>query len=484
MSSLYKKIVPDVIHGPITLNRVESRILETPYYQRLRWVKQLGFSFYIFPGATHTRMAHTLGVTHVMNKILRSVGKGVTDEKLYSTTNYDEDTIFHRTMRLAAMLHDVGTFPFSHTIELAYINHWRKQVSYGTADSRLEKMANHENLGAHIIQNTDFEGGITKILKEEGIDPLELSDIIAGRSKNLLANQLMHSDMDADRMDYLLRDAYYTGVKIGTYDLEFLVQKLATTTIDGRETLCVQEEATNIVEYFLFARYSWYSQIINDGTGYKFDLIAAKIYEYFLENEMAYSFETLIKQVSQNPNEYFTFNDSYFLAKLHEFLAGRSAHPVIRELSEMLAYRVAPKQIKIAPVEPTLVESLEHRQQLIQDVTAASEWLKEQLRELAPKAWIIFDIPSRDVMFTKNFDTIKKELKKGDSPLQTRDPVKVLGRHGEPKLLIDVSHSLMKILSDYRNFIPRIYVSGTTYDLLEKHGVLDAMKKGAFRRAG
>lgn len=481
MSNIYKKVVPDVIHGPISLTRVESRILESAYYQRLRWVKQLGFSFYIFPGATHTRFAHALGVMHVMDKILHSLGKAVPESQLYDTKNYDKDTIYHRTMRLAAMLHDIGTFPFSHTIELAYINHWRKQVQYGKTGSSHASMANHENLGTHILQNTDFEGGITKILKEEGINPAEVSNIISGKSKNPLSNQLLHSDMDADRMDYLIRDAYYTGVKIGLYDMDFLIQKLSLVSVDKNEIMCVQEEAIHVVEYFLFARYSWYSQIINDGTGYKFDLIAAKIYEYFLENGMAYSFDQLVKNVSQDPNEYFTFNDSYFLAKLHEYLAGRITHPVIRELSEMLAYRQTPKQVKIHPVEPTLVQSEEHRQQLIADVTIASEWLKEELRQLDPKAWMIFDIPNRDVMFTKNLETIRKETK---TTLLSRDPVKILTRHGEPKLLIDVSNSLMKILSDYRNFIPRIYVSSKTYELLEKKKILEAMQKGVFRRSG
>ena len=480
-SDIYKKVVPDVIHGPITLTRVESRIIESAYYQRLRWIKQLGFSFYIFPGATHTRFAHAMGVTHVMDKVLRSIGKAVPEDKLYNTKNFEDKTVFHRTQRLAAMLHDIGTFPFSHTIELAYINHWRKQVQHRGASKGLA--ANHENLGIHIINNTDFPGGITRILKEEGIDPEELSKVIVGESQSILANQLLHSDMDADRMDYLLRDAYYTGVRIGLYDMDFLIQNLTVSTVDGQEILCVREHAINAVEYFLFARYSWYSQIINDGTGYKFDLMAAKIHEYFLENGLAYSFEQLIQQVSQNPNEYFTFNDSYFMAKLHEYLAGRITHPVIRELSEMLAYRQPPKQIKITPVEPTLIESEEHRQKLIQEVTLAAHWLKDQLKEIAPKAWMIFDIPRRDVMFTKNYDTIRKDAK-GSSLLTTRDPIKILNRHNEPKLLIDISNSLMKILSDYRNFIPRIYVSAETYDLLQKKKVLDAMKAGAFRSVG
>jgi len=465
-----KKVIFDNIHGYITLNRVETRILETLYYQRLRWIRQLGFSFYIFPGATHTRHAHALGVMHVMDRILRSLGVAAPDEKLFDPKARDERTTFHRMMRLAALLHDIGTFPFSHSVEMAYINHWRSQ-------SQVQKpkyVANHEVLGSHIILNTDFDGGITRILKDEGIDPLELSQIIAGRSENLLANQLMHADVDADRMDYLIRDANHTGIKIGLFDLDFLIRSMRLHTENGQQMMCIAEDGINVVDSFLVARYFWYSQIIHEGAGYKFDLLAAKIGEYFLENKLSYSFENLMDKVSMNPYEYFTFNDSYFMAKLHEYLAGRARHPMIGELSEMLARRAPPAQIRVAPVKPTVVQSEEHRKELVRQCVKAVDWLKEEMKSVSPDAWMIDDIPMRDVMFTKNLEALKKS--KGN-PLQSRDSVKVLTHHNELKLLVDVSQSLMKILSQYRNFIPRIYVSPATYHILEKKGVLEKMRQ-------
>ena len=471
-STSFRRSVFDNIHGYINLTRCEHRIMESAYYQRLRWVQQLGFSFYVFPGATHTRFSHALGVMHVMDQMLRAIGMAVNDDKLFNPTVQDEATTFHRMMRLAAMLHDIGTFPFSHTIELGYINHWKKQRQH--ASNKPPMMANHENLGKHIIENTDFPGGVTRILKEEGIDPKQLSLIIAGDSPSLIANQLLHSDVDADRMDYLIRDAYYTGVKLGLFDRELLIKNLVAHEVDGQKVLCIREEALNVVEYFLIARYSWYSQIINDGASYKFDLMAAKIYEYFLENGLAYSFDDLIKKVSQDPDLYFTFNDSYFMGKLNEYLAGRITHPVIRELAEMMAYRQTPKQIKIDPVQPTLIQSEEHRQRVVKEVTDVAHWLEEEIRQIDPKAWMVFDIPNRDVIFTKNPELLKKD--KGKNLLLQRDPVKILTRHGEVKLLIDVSNSLMKIMSQYRNFIPRIYVSPSTYELLDKKGILKKLK--------
>jgi hypothetical protein len=179
-------------------------------------------------------------------------------------------------------------------------------------------------------------------------------------------------------------------------------------------------------------------------------------------------------KVSQNPYEYFTFNDSYFMAKLHEYLAGRARHPMIGELTDMLARRNPPAQIRVAPVKPTVIENEEHRRQLVHQCQQAVAWLKSELYAIDPHAWMIDDIPLRDVMFTKSLETLKKDKK---SPVQSRDSVKVLTRHNELKLLIDVSQSLMKILSHYRNFIPRVYVSPETYDKLEKKGVLEQMRK-------
>lgn len=467
MSNLYKKVVFDTIHGYISLTKGEYNLIQTPYYQRLRWIKQLGFTFYIFPGGTHTRFPHTLGVMHMMDRILHSIGKAVPEEKLYDPTNHEPETMFHRKMRFAAMLHDIGTFPFSHTIELAYINHWKKQQNFGVKS----RHPGHEALGAHIIQNTNFPGGVTKVLKDEGIDPSELSAIIAGKSNHLLANQLMHSDIDADRMDYLLRDAYHTGVNYGVYDADYLIHNLTTFKLDNQEGLAIKDHARNIAEYFLICRYSWYSQIIDDGTGYKFDLIAAKIYEYFLENGLAHSFEHIYKNIALDPNAYFTFNDSYFQGLLNQFLSNPTAHPVIRELCEMLAYRKAPKQIKVAPVVPTLIQSPEHRQEVAGQITSIIKWLENELKDLGPQAWMIHDLPTKDVQFTKNMDMIRKEAK-GTNPVLLRDPIKVAKPNGEVKLLVEESNSLLNVLSQYRNFIPRLYVSARTYEELEKRGIL------------
>lgn len=459
------KMIFDNIHGNIQLSKTESRVLESPYYQRLRWIRQLGLAFYVFPGATHTRHAHTLGVLHVMDRILKSLGVAAPEEEFYNPNKNSEKKQFHQTMRLAGLLHDIGTFPLSHTTELAYIRHYKKRKHNGYKGPP----ENHETLGSHVLCETDFDGGLTRVLKEEGIDPEELSNIIAGKSKNMLANQLVHSDIDADRMDYLLRDAYHTGVRLGIYDIDFLIRNMVLVSEKNKTIVAFKEDSVHVVESFLVNRYFWYSQIISDGTNYKFDLMAAKIYEYFLENGLAYSFNDLMNKVSQNPMEYFTFNDAYFLAKIHEYLSGRINHPMIRELSLMLTLRIPPAQIKIAPAVPTLIKNIDDKPRLIEKLKKSFAWLENVMATEFPEDWLITDIPDRDVSFTKS----KKELMASKTSLFDSEGIKIVKRSGTLELLVDQESALTSVLAEIKNFIPRIYVSAKTYEKLKDKKILD-----------
>ncbi len=475
MAEIYKKQIFDTIHGFISLTQTEDRIVNSPYFQRLRWVKQLGWSHYIFPGATHTRFSHALGVTRVMDRILKSIRKNVDEGKLFNPANRDPMAMFHRKMRLSAMLHDIGTFPFSHSIEHGYVIHYKNQASEG----KKSPSANHEELGSHIINNTDFEGGITHILKADGFDPKEISDIIKGVSDNPLCNQLMHSDIDADRIDYLIRDAHHTGVKYGVFDMEYLISNMRSCKSGKSELLAFNESAITTIEYFLISRYSWYTQIVHEGTGYKFDLLAARITQYFIETGTIYSFEELKRLACHKPRVFFGFNDSYFTAKLHEALehgvkGASKMSAMLSEMIEMLMFRVPPRQIKAGPFASSLITNPEDRQKRIEQIHQAVEWLREKLSKV-PNGWVIEDIPTKDVIFTKNSKNLKKT--NGKNQLEAQDSVKIVDREGELKLLIDMPNSLVRILSEYQNFIPRVYVSKETFKYLQNKGFFSELEK-------
>ncbi|MBI3555097.1 MAG: HD domain-containing protein [Deltaproteobacteria bacterium] len=255
----------DNIYGFIRLTTTEEAIINSPYYQRLRWIKQLGFATYIFDGAEHTRFAHAIGAMHSADQMVRAIGRQVPDEKLFDPKAMDAQSVFHKSIRIAALLHDIGTFPFSHSIEGSYIKYGQKLEKKGKLPGK-QLPNNHEHLGSYIIKNSDFPGGLTRILKEGGFDSAALSKYIKGDSPNMVANQILHSDLDADRMDYLIRDAHHTGIKYGHIDRDYILYHLATFKSGGKEALGVKENALHAVEDFLIARFAWYSQVVRNSS--------------------------------------------------------------------------------------------------------------------------------------------------------------------------------------------------------------------------
>lgn len=477
------RITFDPLYGFIQLTETEDRIIHSRYYQRLRWIRQLGFSNYIFPGAEHNRFAHAMGVMHMADRMLHAIGKAVPDEKLYDVKALDPATLFHKYVRISALLHDIGTFPFSHTCEGAYIKHG--DSSFKQKDRGKALPNNHEHLGAYILKNTREEGGITRILENDGLDYAEISKIVKGDSANMLANQLLHSELDADRMDYLMRDAHYTGVKYGHFDRDYILYHL--TTFDagkGQLSLGVRENAMHAVEDFLSARFSWYSQIVRGSGGARFDIIAEIVTKYFLEKRKMYQFQDLLDMVGKDPDRFFGFNDFYFMTLLHEeFIKGEIKNPMIREMMEMLLYRKSPVEIQLPMFGQQLVgrdldgqRKRQATEKKIQEFVHACEAVIKEKGD--GTEWILHDIPDSDVVFAKHMDDIV-EKRKSDNLLIERDPVKIVDSQGRGSLLAQHEHSVIRILSGVRNFIPSFYMNEKAYQLLHKAGMLEGTKRSS-----
>ena len=116
-----QRIYYDPLYGHIQMTNLEWGIIHTPFYQRLRWIKQLGFTLYTFPGAEHSRFGHSIGVMYNAHMILRTIGRAVDDQKFFDEKFTSPEKTYHQSLRLAALLHDLGMFPFSHTTEMSYI---------------------------------------------------------------------------------------------------------------------------------------------------------------------------------------------------------------------------------------------------------------------------------------------------------------------------------------------------------------------------
>ncbi len=180
------KVIRDPIHDYIELDELALQLIDSPQVQRLRRIRQLGFSNLVYPGANHTRFEHSLGVYHLTGFLINQVDEHQQTELL-----------------AAALLHDIGHGPFSHATEELIERYTRK--SHDSVEELLKK------------------GVISDVLKEHGISASSVARHIRGET---YPGQIINSEIDVDRMDYLVRDAHYTGVAFGLVDHVRLIHEL------------------------------------------------------------------------------------------------------------------------------------------------------------------------------------------------------------------------------------------------------------------
>ncbi len=468
------KIIFDPLYGFIHLTKLEWEIIHTPFYQRLRWIKQIGFSCYTFPGAEHSRYGHSIGVMFNAHEIIKSIGKAASDEDLFDEKVQNKRKTYHQSLRLAALLHDLGTFCFSHTTEMAYIRYGETtnlKNSKGHPDD-------HEHLGSWIIKNTDYAGGITRVLKGHGMDPQEISDLVKGVSENALSNQILHSEIDCDRMDYLLRDAHYTGLNYGTYDRDYLLHHFMTVKVGDQEVLAINQNALHCVEDFLSARFAWYSQVVRSGRGAKYDALAEELTYFLLEKGKIYSYSQLLDMAANDPVKFYGFNDQYFMNLAHSlFMEGYfDKHPRMKDIAEALLFEKSPRTLKLDAFRQRILDQNEpdKNEKIYRRAREKAEEIRAYLKKHGgERDWIVADIPKKSILFVRSKKRIVKE-KTQNNILLERDPVKILMESGETQLLVDVDNSVIQNLQNTFNFVPNVFCSESAYHLLQDSGLLDS----------
>jgi HD superfamily phosphohydrolase len=236
------KIFRDPVHELIRVEAEDSfalNLMDTPAFQRLRRVRQLGVSALTYPGAEHSRFAHSLGVFNFAQRIL-GILRGRYHRNSTATDLLDQNA---KTVKAAALLHDIGHGPFSHMAERAFGMRGR-----------------HEKKTVELITG---EGSIREILSDHKIDPEYVANLITGASEFRILVDIVSSQLDADRMDYILRDAHSTGVKYGSFDSEWLLSSLCIGTEPNKEApgaeydwrLCLDERrGLHSAEQFIIAR--------------------------------------------------------------------------------------------------------------------------------------------------------------------------------------------------------------------------------------
>ena len=220
------RIVRDPIHGAIALEDWVVSLLDTPVMQRLRRVRQLGAAHLVYPGAQHTRFEHCLGAHHLAGILARALGAGQPDSPLSAQ---DE-----RVVRAAALLHDVGHGPFSHAFE----------------ELLRESGHRHESQSVDLIA----WGPLSDLLRRAGLDPMAVADAVVGKGR---LSPLVSGTLDADRMDYLLRDAHYTGLPTSV-DPQRLADVVA---YDPDHGVVLQEGGVTAAEALLTMRFLMYPAV-------------------------------------------------------------------------------------------------------------------------------------------------------------------------------------------------------------------------------
>lgn len=234
----YKKYIRDSINGNLPITDLENEIMDYPQFQRLRRVKQLGFTSLIYPGANHTRFEHSIGTMHLAGKLAESLK--LTDDEI-------------QLVRIAAMLHDIGHGPFSHLSE------------YVIGEK-------HEKFTEFIIKNTAIS---TKLSENYNLD--KICDIINGNSK---LGPLISGELDVDRMDYLIRDSHYTGVSYGVIDVDRLIANLKL-----EKYLVLDIKGVQAAESMLLARYFMYPSVYQHHTARIIDAMFRHALDEMIEME-------------------------------------------------------------------------------------------------------------------------------------------------------------------------------------------------------
>ena len=322
--------IRDPIHGTIRLSRSELKLINHPAYQRLRWIKQLGLADFAYPGATHTRFSHGLGTLHVATRMFDSMVRDF-------TMSPADRARLRQTVRLAALFHDLGHAPLSHTTEQFMppvaaldLGEWRR----GAEDRR----ASHEDYTLKVLTDSSLAQLIDARLGDEGVRPADVAALISGRASGevwpafivdsldwgpVLA-QCVSSELDADRMDYLLRDSYFAGVPYGRYDLEWLLDQLRAVDQDGRLYLGLESRAAFTFDDYLLSRFHMFVSVYLHHTPVGYELMLDR-----------YRQDPICElRLPADPEAYLHIDDVFLIHTLRT-----SASPWARRIVERRAFR-------------------------------------------------------------------------------------------------------------------------------------------------
>ncbi len=276
--------IRDPIHGTIHVTDEEADVIDSRFYQRLRYVRQLGFGDLAFPGATHSRHAHSLGAMHVAARLFDQVASR-------APLSEGAKERFRAAVRLAVLCHDLGHMPLSHASEKIAPPRARLGLP-GWMGEGHGPLASHEDFTARILLDSSLTPIVAKAYARFGVTPAQAASLISGRLAPgeaaftdggldwaPLLRAIVSGELDADRMDYLLRDSFFTGVNYGRYDIEWLLQNVSMAEKAGTAVLALSKAAIFAFEDFLLSRHHMFLSVYFHHTSVSFDHMLRRYYE-------------------------------------------------------------------------------------------------------------------------------------------------------------------------------------------------------------
>ena len=388
-----RKIVNDPVYGFVTFDDpLILQLIAHPWYQRLRRIHQMALAHLVYPGAVHSRLHHSMGAYHLMRQALtelKSKGVEITAEE-------------EQAAQIAILLHDIGHGPFSHALEHVLIED-----------------THHEEISLLLMDclNKEFNGGLSLAI-----------DIFKGSYHKAFLHQLISSQLDVDRMDYLTRDSFYSGVSEGVIGYDRIIKMMAVHNGE----LVIEEKGVYSIEKFLVARrlMYWQAYLHKAVLGAENMLVnilrRAKMLSRVQDGLFSTSeiLDHILKEnepglfIRKNPDLFCALDDYDVLASVKKWM--HHSDKVLSRLCERLINRkILKTRLQLEPFDPTFISQLQKK---------AADMLDMSVEDAG---WFVFDGIASNRMYN-----------------QSNEPIKILFKDGSVKNLSEIEYLLIREVSD------------------------------------